>query len=271
MVKYAILTIATLGTILVPAMVWAIAPVPGATKLCGNFTAGKYSISPNQVNVRASQVSARGQYVNWAIPRYGSSGHCFISRAGSTTQWRVERGPKPENVAGGNPGQNAAARAERACLNKAKALGYKVYKQAAAQPAGTTFLMNLEGTYRDQRSYELECRYAVIGGATTINRGGEVATGSQYLDGYSTRKFLGIPGYESGLHVKDTGYEDASPQRRNFLVKTDASTIDFRWYADCTTQDQVYDGQKYLGYNANARELMSYACSLPSTVRPQPR
>ncbi|EKQ70864.1 hypothetical protein OsccyDRAFT_1169 [Leptolyngbyaceae cyanobacterium JSC-12] len=271
MVKYATLTLATVGAVLAPAMAWAIAPVPGATDICSNFTAGKYSISPNQIDVRPSQVSARGQYVNWSIPRYRSSGYCFVSRTGSTTKWQVERGPKPENVTGGNSSQSAAVRAERACLNKAKDLGYKVYKQTAARPAGTTFLMDMEGTYRDQRRYELECRYAVIGGATTINRGVEVATGSQYPEGYSTRKFMGIPGYESGLRVKDTGYEDVSAKRRNFLVKTDASAIDFRWYADCTTQDQVYDGQKYLGYNPNARELMSYACSLPSTVRPQPR
>lgn len=270
MLKYLVVAFMGLGSVVVPTTGLAIAPVPGATKLCSNFTAGKYSISPNQVNVRSSQVSARGQYVNWSIPRYGSSGYCFISRAGSTTQWQVERGPRPENVAGGNPGQNAAVRAERACLDKAKNSGYKVYKQAAARPAGTTFLMDMEGTYRDQRRYELECRYAVIGGATTINRGSEVATGNQYPEGYSTRKFMGIPGYESGLRVKDTGHEDVNARRRNFLVKNDVSAIDFRWYADCTTQDQVYDGQKYLGYNPNARELMTYACSLPST-RPQPR
>ncbi|MDX2241048.1 MAG: hypothetical protein NW224_10230 [Leptolyngbyaceae cyanobacterium bins.302] len=190
--------------------------------------------------------------------------------ASSTLQWQGDRRPRSDNIAGIPPRQTAVARAERACLNKAKGLGYKIYKQTAAKPAGATFLMNLEGTYRDQRRYELECRYTAIGGTTTIHRGSEVAIGSQYPGGYSTRKFMGIPGYEAGLRVKDTGHEDANPKHRNFLVKPDASTIDLRWYADCTTQDQVYDGQKYLGYTPNARELMSYACSLPST-RPQPR
>jgi len=249
----------------------AIAPVPGATRICDGFTANRYGISPELVNVRSYQVNARGEYVNWSIPRYGASGYCFVSRQGNTTEWRVERGPKPENVGGGNSNQESAARAERACLNKATSSGYRVYKQEAAKPAGITFIMNMEGTYRDQKRYELSCRYAVIGGATTLNRGKEVATGSQYPEGYSNTKFFGIPNYESGLRVKNSGYEDVSAKRRNFLVKTDASTIDFRWYADCTTQDQIYDGQKYLGYDPNARSLMAYACSLPSTPRPQPR
>jgi hypothetical protein len=151
-------------------------------------------------------------------------------------------------------------------------LGYKVYEQSAAKPARDVFLMEMKGTYRDQRRYELSCRYTIMNGSTTVERGREVGTtGSQYPAGYSPRKYMGIPGYEVGLRVKNSGYQDTSPKRRDFLVKTDASTIDFRWYADCTTPDQVYDGQKYLGYAPQARELMAYACSLPAAPGPQPR
>ncbi len=98
---------------------------------------------------------------------------------------------------------------------------------------------------------------------TQIYQGGRT---SSYPSGYSAKIFYGIPGYASGLRVKKTGYEDVSATRRNFLVKNNVSATDFQWYADCTTADQVYDGEKYRGDDQDARSLMAYACSLPSTL-----
>ncbi len=99
---------------------------------------------------------------------------------------------------------------------------------------------------------------------TQIYQGG---TTSSYPSGYSAKMFYGIPGYASGLRVKKSGYEDVSATRRNFLVKNNVSATDFQWYADCTTVDQVYDEQQYRGDDQDARSLMAYACSLPSTLK----
>lgn len=97
-----------------------------------------------------------------------------------------------------------------------------------------------------------------------------VPTGS-YPTGYSAKMFYGIPGFASGLRVKKSGYADVSATQRNFLVKNNGSATDFQWYADCTTTNQVYDGQTYWGDDPEARSLMAYACSLPSTVKAQSR
>lgn len=135
----------------------AIAPVPGATSICGGFTANKYGISRALVNVRSYQTTARGEYVNWSVPRYGSSGYCFVSRQGSTTEWRVERGPQPETV-GGNSKDMAIA-AERACLNKAKQSGYTVFQQTAAEKAASFHFVQMKGKTSNGQQYSFTCRY----------------------------------------------------------------------------------------------------------------
>jgi hypothetical protein len=250
----------------------AIAIAPGVDKIaaCGNFTANKYGVAGNQVTVKITKTTPFGVYLDWRVQPYSSSGYCFVTNSNRTTQWVVERGPRPENIAGSNVGPNQA---EQACLNKARQMGYQVYSQTAAQKGGSFYFMDLEGKTSNGKQYSFTCRYNIASRTASLENIKPVASGTAYPNGYSSQMFYGIPGYESGLRVKNTGYQDISPKRRNFLVKNDVSSIDFRWYADCTTQDQVYDGQKYLGYNANARALMAYACSLPPTNpgRPQPR
>jgi len=168
----------------------------------------------------------------------------------------------------------APVRVEQACLSEASLRGYRIYSRTNPGKAGSFYFMNMEGVNDQGKRYSATCRYNRATNTATlesIKALSDSNTTDGYPEGYSATMFFGIPGYESGLRVKNTGYEDASPKRRNFLVKNDVSMIDFRWYADCTTPDQIYDGQKYLGYDPDARALMAYACALGQDTQPRPR
>lgn len=84
-----------------------IAIAPGVKQIgaCGNFTANKYKVAPNQVTVKVYRQTARGFYLDWQVSRFGASGYCFVSNNVITTEWKVERGPRPEQVASLGPNE----------------------------------------------------------------------------------------------------------------------------------------------------------------------
>ena len=99
MVRQCFLTLSTLSAILMTTSVSAIAPAAQQIGVCGNFTAGKYQVSPRDVTVRTSRQTPLGFYLDWSVRSTRSAGYCFVTNRNLTTRWVVERGPRPEDVA----------------------------------------------------------------------------------------------------------------------------------------------------------------------------
>lgn len=71
-------------------------------RICNNFTATKYGVAPGQVQTTSARRTFRGYFVDWAVPRYGARGYCFVTYNNRTTQFMVERGPQPGVIGGGS-------------------------------------------------------------------------------------------------------------------------------------------------------------------------
>jgi hypothetical protein len=79
----------------------ASAIVEGADKIgaCGNFTASKYGVPGNQITVKIDRRALLGYFLSWSVQPYRASGYCFVTNGNRTTQWVVQRGPRPEDIA----------------------------------------------------------------------------------------------------------------------------------------------------------------------------
>ncbi len=191
-----------------------------------------------------------------------SSSSCYTKIGGRVEDGRVIAGNPGGSGGSGTPNVPPAV-AERACLNRAQQLGYRVFQQAAAQPTSTGYTMDLKGTLNGQQ-YPLKCTY--------ISQTGNVAI--EQILGSSTpgKDFYGIPRYGT-VRAMSTGYNDVPAQNRRYFRVQLSNGSTTTWYANCRTTDQIYDSKSvYLGYNPNARAMLVYMCSFPSTRPPiQPR
>lgn len=116
--------IASLGIMLTNTIATA-APIQ-QSRICRGFTAGKYKVAANLVTVKLFKSNDNGDYINWSVPKYGSRGYCFVTKAGATSQFVVEKGPQPGAAIGnavaanvgfsrvftGIPGYNRGVRAK---------------------------------------------------------------------------------------------------------------------------------------------------------------
>lgn len=172
---------------------------------------------------------------------------------------RTERG----TVIAVGGGGVSAAQAEQACLNRARQLGYRIFEQSAAQPNPTGYTMAMKGIFNGQQ-IPLRCTFVSQTRGVTIEQLG--------FGDAPGRTFYGIPEYGT-VRALATGYNDAPQQQRRYFRVQLSNGSTTTWYAKCRTEDQIYDARsRYLGYDRNARAMLSYVCSLRPTVPPkQPR
>jgi hypothetical protein len=106
MFKPSIFVVSCISAVLMAISASAISPDAEKIGACGNFTANKYNVPGNQITVKVTRRTARGYFLNWSVESYRASGYCFVTNANRTTEWVVERGPRPEDVAATTPGVN---------------------------------------------------------------------------------------------------------------------------------------------------------------------
>jgi hypothetical protein len=99
MFKPFILTIAGLAIASMAVPTQAIAPDTDKVVSCGRFTANKYRVDGNDITVKVTRRTSSGTYLDWNVKPFRASGYCFVTNANRTSQWVVERGPRPETVA----------------------------------------------------------------------------------------------------------------------------------------------------------------------------
>ncbi len=97
--KLPIFLLSGISATLMTIPVSAIAPGVDKIQACGSFTANKYRVPGNQITVKINRRTPSGYYLDWSVNPYRASGYCFVSNSNSTTQWVVERGPRPEAIA----------------------------------------------------------------------------------------------------------------------------------------------------------------------------
>jgi hypothetical protein len=79
--------------------VGAIAPDVDKIRSCGEYTRDKYRVEGNEITVKVGRRNSRGVFLDWTVEPYRASGYCFVNNANRTTEWVVQRGPRPETVA----------------------------------------------------------------------------------------------------------------------------------------------------------------------------
>jgi hypothetical protein len=99
MKQFAILA-SGLGILLSSTTAFAIAPGTRELAACGRFTATRYKVSESSVQARPVERTNNGWYVDWSVPRYRSSGYCFVRPNGLVSRFQVERGPRPDQIGG---------------------------------------------------------------------------------------------------------------------------------------------------------------------------
>lgn len=106
MFKPALFVASSLCAIVMASAAGAIAPGTEHIRVCGNFTANRYRVPGNQITVKIYRRTTSGYFLDWTVQPYRASGYCFVTNANRTTEWVVEKGPRPEDVATTTPGVN---------------------------------------------------------------------------------------------------------------------------------------------------------------------
>lgn len=79
--------------------VQAIAPGFQEAKSCREYAATKYKIEQDQVQAIPDRKTPKGYYIKWRVNLFESYGYCLVNSKNYVTDFRIQNGPTPEEVA----------------------------------------------------------------------------------------------------------------------------------------------------------------------------